>query len=147
MEMEHDKSERIAVGIDGSASSLEALRWAVRYAQRTDAVIEAVHAWQIPTTYGTPVGILPGESFAATAERALKGSIDEVVGDRSDVEVVPVTEQGYPPTTLVERSREADLLVVGSRGRGGLAGVLLGSVSLHCVSHALCPVVVVRAAE
>ncbi|MDA1359090.1 universal stress protein [Glycomyces luteolus] len=144
--MAEHESERVVVGVDGSPPSLKALRWAIAYAERTGAVVEAFHAWQIPTTYGTPVEVLPGERFAETAERALKGSVAEVHGDRTVPVVVPVAEMGYPPKALVERSKEADLLVVGSRGRGGLAA-LLGSVSLHCVSHAACPVVVVRAAE
>ncbi|WP_205323790.1 universal stress protein [Glycomyces sp. YM15] len=145
--MVENKSERVVVGIDGSPASLEALRWAIAYAERTGAEVEALHAWQIPTTYGTPVEVVPGERFAETAERALKGSVAEVLGDRTAPVVVPVAEMGYPPKALVERSKEADLLVVGSRGRGGLAGTLLGSVSLHCVTHAACPVVVIRAAE
>lgn len=142
--MVQDGRERVLVGIDGSDASLEALRWAVRYGERTGAVVEALHAWQIPTTYGTPVEAVPGERFEETAERALKGSVDEVAGGRTDVEVVAVTEMGHPPKVLVERSKEADLLVVGNRGRGGLASALLGSVSLHCVAHADCPVVVIR---
>jgi nucleotide-binding universal stress UspA family protein len=143
--MTQDSSERVVVGIDGSDPSLEALRWAIRYAERTGAVVEALHAWWIPTTYGAPVETVPGESFAETAERALRGSLDEVLEGRTDVQVEPVAEMGYPPKVLVEHSKSADLLVVGSRGRGGLAGTLLGSVSLHCVSHAACPVVVIRA--
>lgn len=143
--MKQDSSERVVVGIDGSAASLRALRWAVRYAERTGAVVEALHAWWIPPTYGVPVGVLPGETFAETAERALRGSVDEVLEGRTDLQVEPVAEMGYPPKVLVEHAKQADLLVVGSRGRGGLSGTLLGSVSLHCVSHAACPVVVVRA--
>jgi nucleotide-binding universal stress UspA family protein len=85
-----------------------------------------------------------GESFEATAERALRGSVDGVLDGRTDIEVTPVVEMGYPPKGLVEHSKTADLLVVGSRGRGGLAGTLLGSVSLHCVSLSGCPVVVIR---
>lgn len=142
--MAQTKRELVVVGIDGSDSSLQALRWAVGYAEKTGAVIEAFHAWQIPTTYGTPVKVLPGESFEATAERALRGSVDGVLDGRTDVEVIPVAEMGYPPKALVEHSKTADLLVVGSRGRGGLTGTLLGSVSLHCVTHSGCPVVVIR---
>jgi nucleotide-binding universal stress UspA family protein len=88
-----------------------------------------------------------GENFAATAERALDETVDRELGGRKDLEVERVAELGYPPKVLVERSKSADLMVVGSRGRGGFAGTLLGSVSLHCVTHAGCPVVVVRAKD
>lgn len=141
------RQERVLVGVDGSATSVKALRWAMRYAERTGAKLDAVHAWQIPTTYGAPVEVLPGENFAATARRALNETVDKELGDRDDLEVGRIAEMGYPPKLLVEQSKEADLLVVGSRGRGGLKGAFLGSVSLHCVSRAACPVVVVRTAE
>lgn len=143
--MAQGKQERVMVGIDGSPTSVRALQWALQYAERTGAKIEAVHAWQIPTSYGAPVAVLPGENFAATAERALDETVDRELGGRNDLEVERVAELGYPPKVLVERSKSADLMVVGSRGRGGFAGTLLGSVSLHCVTHAGCPVVVVRA--
>lgn len=143
--MAQGKQERVLVGIDGSPTSVRALQWALQYAERTGAKIEAVHAWQIPTSYGAPVAVLPGENFAATAERALDETVDRELGGRKDLEVERVAELGYPPKVLVERSKSADLMVVGSRGRGGFAGTLLGSVSLHCVTHAGCPVVVVRA--
>ncbi|WP_112133404.1 universal stress protein [Glycomyces dulcitolivorans] len=139
------EQERFVVGIDGSPASLDALRWAIDHAERLGAVVEALHVWQIPNLYGSPVEDLPGESFEATAKRALHGSIGEVLGGRTDAPVEPATRQGYAPKILVERSETADLLVVGSRGRGALAGTLLGSVGLHCVTHARCPVVVVRA--
>jgi nucleotide-binding universal stress UspA family protein len=142
--MAQGKHEKVVVGVDGSPTSLRALRWALEYAERTGAAIEALHAWQIPTTYGAPVAVLPGENFAATAERALNGSVDQELGDRDDLHVERVAEMGYPPKVLVEHAKAADLLVVGSRGRGGFTGTLLGSVSLHCVTHAACPVVVVR---
>jgi nucleotide-binding universal stress UspA family protein len=142
--MVDQKPERIVVAIDGSPSSLDALRWAIDHADRLGAVVEALHVWQIPNEYGVPIPNVPGETFEATAKRALQGSIDEVLGDRTDAPVEAVTRQGYPPKILVERSQTADLLVVGSRGRGALAGTLLGSVSLHCVTHAGCPVVLVR---
>jgi nucleotide-binding universal stress UspA family protein len=136
--------ERIVVAIDGSAASLDALRWAIDHADRLGAVVEALHVWQIPNEYGVPISRVPGENFEGTAKRALQGSVDEVLAGRTDAPVEAVTLQGYPPKILVERSKTADLLVVGSRGRGALAGTLLGSVSLHCVTHAECPVVVIR---
>ncbi len=135
------------VGVDGSPPSLQALRWALRQAKATDASVEAVHAWQIPVAYGTAVAVIPGENFAESARRALEESVDEVLAGRDDVQVERVAEQGLPAQVLIERSQGAELLVVGSRGRGGFKGLLLGSVSQHCVSHAHCPVVVLRPEE
>lgn len=142
--MSHEAQGRIVVGVDGSPQSLEALRWALNQAEATGASIEAIHAWQIPVAYGAPVAVMPGESFAASAERALGESVEQVLGERTDIQVTRVAEQGLPAKVLLEHSRGAELLVVGSRGRGGFKGLLLGSVSQHCVSHAHCPVVVIR---
>lgn len=142
--MSHEAQGRIVVGVDGSPQSLEALRWALKQAEATGASIEAIHAWQIPVAYGAPVAVMPGESFAASAERALGESVEQVLGERTDIQVTRVAEQGLPAKVLLEHSRGAELLVVGSRGRGGFKGLLLGSVSQHCVSHAHCPVVVIR---
>ncbi|HEU5127531.1 MAG TPA: universal stress protein [Glycomyces sp.] len=135
---------RIVVGVDGSPSSLEALRWALRQAKATGSSVEAVHAWQIPVSYGTAVAVVPGENFAESAQRALEESVDDVLGGGDDVQVNRVAAQGLPAQVLIERSHDAELLVVGSRGRGGFKGLLLGSVSQHCVTHAHCPVVVLR---
>ncbi|WP_205326127.1 universal stress protein [Glycomyces sp. YM15] len=141
------RQERVVVGIDGSPTSMRALRWALRYAERTGARIEAVHAWQTPTSYGAPLAVLPGEDFAAKAEQAVNESVDRELGGRRDLEVERIADMGYAPKVLIEHSKKADLLVVGSRGRGGFTGTLLGSVSLHCVTNAACPVVVVRAKD
>jgi nucleotide-binding universal stress UspA family protein len=144
--MTREAPGRIVVGVDGSPSSLQALRWALRQAKATDSSVEAVHAWQIPVAYGTAVAVVPGDNFAESARRALEESVDEALAGRDDVQVDRVTEQGLPAQVLIERSRGAELLVVGS-GRGGFKGLLLGSVSQHCVAHAHCPVVVLRPEE
>ncbi|SDD16162.1 universal stress protein [Glycomyces harbinensis] len=145
--MAQEERERVLVGVDGSEASIRALRWAMRYAERTGAVIEAVHVWQVPTTYGSPVKAVPGENFAETGERALNETVDHELAGRKDLEVRRIAQGGHPSDVMVERSRSADLLVVGSRGQGGLKGALLGSVSLRCVTHAACPVVVIRAED
>ena len=142
--MSQENRRRVVVGVDGSASSMRALKWAIEYAEETGAQVEALHAWQIPTSYGAPVAVLGSEDFGTTAERALNNSVDEALDGR-ELDVERVAEMGYPPKVLVRHSKRAHLLVVGSRGHGGVLGTLLGSVSLHCVAHAACPVVVVRA--
>lgn len=133
---------RIVVGVDGSDSSKAALRWAVRQARLTGARVEAVHAWQYPTTaYGWAVTETNVESVARLR---LEEMIAGAAGPDADVEVQPVVQQGHPAQVLLDAARGAELLVVGNRGHGGFAGALLGSVGQHVVQHAACPVVVVR---
>lgn len=132
--------KRIVVGIDGSASSLNAFRWAVRQAQVTGATVEAVMAWQFPA------GVVPPgtEDSEAESRRALDAAIEGAFSGAPPVQVARVVEEGEPSLTLVGRSTNAALLVVGSRGHGAFVGMLIGSVSQYCVTHAHCPVVVLR---
>jgi nucleotide-binding universal stress UspA family protein len=134
---------RVIVGVDGSAASIQALRWATDYAAAVGAVVEAVIAWDIPSTLGFGPTVLAGEDLAANAQKTLTGAIAVTAGDTSHVK--PVVARGHPASVLLEHAREADLLVVGSHGRGAFGEALLGSVSHHCVRHATCPVVVVGA--
>jgi nucleotide-binding universal stress UspA family protein len=132
--------QKIVVGIDGSASSIDALRWAVRQAHVTGSVVEAMMAWQYPA------GMVPGgaEDFEAESRQALDGAIEQACSGAPPVQVIRVVEEGAPAPTLVRRSKDAALLVVGSRGHGAFVGMLIGSVSEYCVTHAHCPVVVLR---
>lgn len=139
---------RIVVGIDGSAESRAALAWAVEEAGYRRATVEVVHAWFLPAVAFAPYGaaavpvLAPGDLEKA-ADALLHDVIGEVVGDdRATVDAVLV--EGHPADVLVTKAVGADLLVVGSRGHGGFAGLLLGSVSNHVVHHATCPVVVIR---
>jgi len=138
------RTPRIVVGVDGSPSSKAALRWAVRQAERTGAVVEAVTAWWYPTGYG----MAPTSDWAVdlerTAEKTLVEALAEVSGVAPDVVVSPRVAEGHPADVLLRAARGADLLVVGSRGHGGFAAALLGSVSQHCTQHAPCPVLVIR---
>jgi nucleotide-binding universal stress UspA family protein len=136
-------SQNIVVGIDGSASSISAVRWAVRQAQVTGSVVEAVMAWQYPG------GVVPAgaEDLEAESRRALDGVIEAAFSGAAPIQVTRVVEEGEPGPTLVRRSIDAPLLVVGSRGHGAFVGMLIGSVSKYCVTHAHCPVVVLRGPE
>ncbi|KIQ64621.1 hypothetical protein TR51_10305 [Kitasatospora griseola] len=134
---------RIVVGVDGSASSRRALWWAIGQARLTGAVVDAVIAWIYPTLYGWAM-TAPDPQLHHTAEQVLARAVEEVAGARPPVEIRQIAVVGHAARVLLEQSRGADLLVVGSRGHGGFTGALLGSVSLHCVQHATCPVVVVR---
>jgi nucleotide-binding universal stress UspA family protein len=135
----------IVVGVDGSETSKDALRWAAREARREGARLRVVLCWRVPNQFyggGVPAPIerdLKGESQAAVEEIA-----KEVLGDDGPSEVSTEAIEGHAAAELVKAAETAELLVVGSRGRGAFAGMLLGSISRYCVSHAACPVVVVR---
>jgi nucleotide-binding universal stress UspA family protein len=140
---------KIVVGIDGSEESKNALRWAVDEARLRSAEIVAVHAWEAPPAIPEPgpapgfdlVGILPEVQEAG--ERLVTTVVNEVVGD-SDVTVEPVAIAGPPASVLVDAARDADMLVVGSRGHGGFTALLLGSVSQQLAHHAPCPLLIHR---
>ena len=145
---EASKDPRIVAGVDGSPSSLSALRWAIRQAGLTGATVEAVIAWHYPnlaasSRYGIAVaGLDPG--FGEVAEKTVTEAISSTLSQDSDVRVHPQVTEGIAAQVLLDASTGADLLVVGSRGHGGFAEALLGSVSQHCVHHARCPVVIIR---
>lgn len=141
---DQEKRPVIVVGVDGSPSSVEALRWAVHQARAVSAEVRAVAAWAVPATFGYE-SVSAEIDWSASARKALEYALEEVgVSDESTPIISEVT-RGHPVKVLIEASHTADLLVVGSRGHGAVVGMLLGSVSQHCVNHAECPVVVVRA--
>ena len=137
----------IVVGIDHSDGAKAALRFALEEARLRGVKLRAVHAWKFD--YLEAPGLMrtlpPGEyeTLHSAAEAALDATFKEV-GNAEGVEVERRVVQGAPAGVLVEESRGADLLVVGSRGLGGFAQLLLGSVSQQCANHAKCPVVIVR---
>jgi nucleotide-binding universal stress UspA family protein len=137
-------TRRIVVGVDGSPSSLDALRWAVEQARTRDATVDAVACWQYPVATGWTVPIAADEDLAAITRKVLDDSIAAATDPGRPVGIRARVVEGGPAPCLLEAARGAELLVVGSRGHGGFAGALLGSVGQHCVQHAPCPVVVVR---
>jgi len=140
--------KRIVVGVDGSPSATAALVWAVRQAELTGGTVEAVIAWHYPVMFGAapvaPIGLAPAD-FGEYAATTLSNAIKETVDPDGPVKVSSTVREGNAAQVLLEIAKDADLLVVGSRGHGGFAEALLGSVSQHCVHHAPCPVVIVRA--
>ena len=138
----------IIVGVDGSDGSRAALRWAARTSAARGAGLRAVTAWQYPANAVTPAGParLPGpeEMDERTCDEVRAVVREELVADADLVEV----EAGRGPAASVLLTAAArpgtDMLVVGARGLGGFAGLLLGSVSQECVEHSPCPVVVLR---
>ena len=137
--------QRIVVGVDGSGSSKAALRWAIRQAKLTGASVDAVMAWRFPSAYGlAPIAGGDVTDFEGDARKALAEALNEAGGLEPDVPVRPLVTEGHAADVLLEAARGADLLVVGSRGHGGFASAMIGSVSLYCVLHAHCPVLVLR---
>ena len=141
--------EKIVVGIDGSDASKDALRWAVEDARARGAEVVALHAYEAPVPVldaapATPID-LPGlvAEAQADAQQFVAKVVDEVIGNVVSVDVAPIAVEDEPAKALVDASRDADLLVVGSHGHG-LSGLLIGSVSLECAQHAACPVVIFR---
>jgi nucleotide-binding universal stress UspA family protein len=134
----------IVVGVDGSDNSKDALRWAGRHAELTGATLEAIITWEIPAFSGWGPADAEDLEFPRFAEEALNQAVDEVFGPDHPAWLQTRIVAGHPAQVLVEASAHADLLVVGSRGYGGFADALLGSVSTYCVHHAHCPVAVIR---
>jgi nucleotide-binding universal stress UspA family protein len=141
----------IVVGVDRSAGAQAALRFALDEARLRQARVRVVHAWQF-RPYGRRAGFegvplvlgadIDGLHRAAAAE--LDAIVAEAAPGAGGFGIEKRVEQGDPATVLIDQSRDADLLVVGSRGHGGFASLLLGSVSQVCAQHAACPVVIVR---
>ena len=140
---------KIVVGVDGSDASKSALRWALGEASAHGSTVLVVNVWQFPMVafgdyHGTTVPMVETSDLKDLAERTLRDAVDEIVGDDRTVEVGSEVRTGHPAQELMEASKDADLLVVGSVGHGGFSGMLLGSVSNHLVHHATTPLVVVR---
>ncbi|MCX4963527.1 universal stress protein [Streptomyces sp. NBC_00654] len=137
---------RIVVGVDGSDSSIKALRWAVRQAELTGDSVEAVNSWEYPAT--SWASMMPGmpEDFdpQALATVSLNEALEESLGAEGAAGVSKIVVIGNPAQALLDRAKGANLLVVGARGYSGFKATLLGSVSLHVTQHAPCPVTVVR---
>jgi nucleotide-binding universal stress UspA family protein len=142
------ESKNILVGIDGSEFSPAALRLAGRLATALDAPLKVLTCLGYSDFY-LPERMPPGgdldtpAELEAIARRLMDQAIERAFGQERPEHLVAVVKVGSPAKVLVEESRDAQLLVVGRRGRGGLLGQLMGSVSAACTAHAHCPVVVV----
>lgn len=147
---------RIVAGVDGSEQARRGLQWAVDEAAVHGYDVEVVYvfehtpSWQL-YAYGEGVPVAGQEwtrenreQTARIAETLVEDTVESVrVPEHVSVETV-VLEDRRPARALVERSRTAELLVIGSRGRGGFAGLVLGSVGQQCAQHAVCPLVLLR---
>jgi nucleotide-binding universal stress UspA family protein len=143
----------IVVGVDHSDGGRAALAFAYEEARLRKAKLRAVNAWQygyngyVGFESAVPAGGIDASELRAAAAVALDTTVREALPDPDGVEIEQRLVEGTAGAVLVGQSREADLLVVGSRGHGGFAQLVLGSVSQQCAQHAACPVVIVRARQ
>ena len=139
------KAHKIVVGVDGSESSNKALRWALGEARLRNVEVEVVHTWSL-TPMVDPMGFasyVPVEEIETAAKIVVENvmkSVEEFVGK---TKVSTKITRGPAAATLLEAAKDAELLVVGRRGHGGVMGLLLGSVAEQVAHHAPCPVVIV----
>jgi nucleotide-binding universal stress UspA family protein len=134
---------RIVVGVDGSQHSKDALRWAAHFARVFGAGLEVVTAWEYPPALGWSV--VPDDwDPAQDMERVLEETVQEVFGDEPPAGLQLLVHEGGAAKVLLDASEGATVLVVGSRGHGGFAGLLLGSVSANVAEHAPCPVLIIH---
>ena len=133
---------RVVVGVDGSALSVQAMEWAITEARLRRGTVSVLTAWDYPAVVAGMEGVLDTSHLEDATRRAQSIAMSKVAHD--DVAVSAEVLRGFASAILIEASASADLLVVGSRGHGGFAGLLLGSITEHVVRHAACPVLVVR---
>jgi nucleotide-binding universal stress UspA family protein len=136
-------SHGIVVGVDGSDASIEALRCALRLGDLAGCPVRAIAVWQ-PVPFGS--WTTPLSRPAEDAASVLIDAVGSACGDQVPEWFTATTRQGTAADVLNEESKVADLLIVGTRGRGKVKGLLLGSVSSSCLGNATCPVLVVNAA-
>ena len=136
--------DRIVVGVDGSESAQAALVWALEEGRVRSAQVDVVTAWHEPYVAPTMAAVVPDPAvFSEAAERTLDRAVDEAGAAADGLTIERHVVRGNAASALLDVAKGAALLVVGSRGRGGFAGLLLGSISQQVVHHATCPVVVV----
>jgi nucleotide-binding universal stress UspA family protein len=132
---------RVVVGVDGSPHSAAALRWSLDEAEAHSGQVEAILAWQMPFLSN------PAAYNKSELQRTYQEFLIKTVSEIAPSPAVPLhtlVAEGDPIESLIQASKDADLLVLGSRGRSPFAGLMLGSVSQACAAHAACPVVVVK---
>ena len=146
--MTTNSAHRIVVGVDGSPASREALRWAASEAEIRGVPLEVVGVWSFPTyvdpmgtTFATPSML---ERTEANEKQMIEDEVAAVLDGSCTAPITKTLRCGSTSAELLDAAKGADLLVIGSRGRGGFLSLLLGSTAMHCVQHASVPVVVVR---
>ena len=140
------RSNRIVVGVEGSKGSKNALRWALEEARHRNAVVDVVTAYLPTYVPAAPdFGYVPLDPVDLVEEvRKMQDAVIDEVASGSSIQIERKLLKGRAADTLIMASEGAAMLIVGSRGRGGFRGLLLGSVSQQIAQHASCPVVIVR---
>jgi nucleotide-binding universal stress UspA family protein len=141
---EDHPSGGVVVGFDGSTPAAGAVAWAAAQAERTGVRLDLVTSWEFPVSWGSAIPLPNDYDPVADAQSLLDPVVEQLRRVHPALEVHAHVIEGNPGEVLVGASRSASLLVVANRGHRAFAGVLLGSVSQHCVTHADCPVVVYR---
>jgi nucleotide-binding universal stress UspA family protein len=134
----------IVVGVDGSKESEAAFRFALEEARIRQVGVRAVAAWYVPAVAYAGGAYAPSVDLSEGLEAEARRSVEQMVAgeERPGVEVEIVVRQGQPAQILLEEAKDAELLVVGSRGLGGFRGLLLGSVSQQCAQHSPCAITI-----
>lgn len=135
-------SYHVVVGVDGSPHSEAALRWALADAEKHQGEVTAVFAWQVP--FSSFPGLYDREALEKASKKFLIETVS-AIAPSPKVPLLPLVAEGEPAEALIAAAKDADLLVLGTRGRSRLPGLLLGSVSQACAAAAPCPVVLIKA--
>ena len=143
-----NQASEIVVGFDGSECADRALDWAIEEAKVRGSSLRVITTWHVPTQiYGAPgfvtVVSAPLDEAARDWARGVASGAAERARDQG-IEAKSIAPEGQAADALIDASKRASLLVVGSRGHGGFVGLLLGSVGQQCAHHALCPLVIIR---
>lgn len=133
---------KIVVGIDGSTGAHAAIDWALSHAQANDQ-IEIIHTWTDPAMPAEIGMAFDPQIFADSAAAVLDAEMELIRERNSDIQIEGRCIRGHPGSALIEAAKDADLLVVGTRGHGGFVGLLLGSTSTYLAHHATCPLLIV----
>jgi nucleotide-binding universal stress UspA family protein len=144
--MERDPKRTIVVGVDGSEGARRALDWAIGIARSTEMTLQLVHGIDVGVAAASPYGTGMVFEQLEDAGRELLET-DVAYAKAAGVDATGELDMGASAQAILAASKHAAMLVLGSRGHGGFAGLLMGSVSMYCVHHAHCPVVVVPPPE
>jgi len=132
---------KVVVGVDGSPHSDAALRWALADAEKHGGRVTVVFVWQVP--FSSFPGLYDREALEKASKEFLIDKVSEIAPTPT-VPLLPLVAEGDPAESLIAAAKDANVLVLGTRGRSPLAGLLLGSVSQNCAAAAPCPVVLVK---
>lgn len=135
----------VVIGVDGSPASSKALAFAAEEARLRKASLRVVEAWSFPVfAAGIYVPACAYDDFPDETSAALASQVEQVLGEDTTLRVEQVVTEGPAAKVILDEAKDAALVVVGSRGRGGFSGLLLGSVSTQVAHHAHCPVIIVH---